>query len=96
MKLGLDKVPGRQKVLCDDTLTHITAKKWLIYNMEAGVVVKGYKYRQIHDVASLSKLLTFYTAYDIIREYFLAVNTFEIMLLPSDSKTGGTLLRVNS
>lgn len=64
--------------------------------MEAGTIVKGYKYRQSHDVASLSKLLTFYTAYDIIREYFLAVNTFEIMLLPNDSKVGGTLLRVNS
>jgi D-alanyl-D-alanine carboxypeptidase len=67
VKFGLDRVHGRSKMLRDDTLSHITAKKWLIYNMESGMIVKGYKYRQPHDVASLSKLLTFYTAYDIIR-----------------------------
>jgi D-alanyl-D-alanine carboxypeptidase len=96
VKLGLDRVPGRNKMLCDDTLSHITARKWLIYNMEAGMIIKGYKYRQPHDVASLSKLLTFYTAYDIVREFFLVTNTFEIMVLPADSKVGGTTLRVNS
>lgn len=67
VKLGLERVQGRSKMLRDDTLSHITAKKWLIFNMESGMIVKGYKYRQPHDVASLSKLLTFYTAYDIIR-----------------------------
>ena len=54
-------------MLLEGTFSHITAKKWLIYNMESQLVIKGYKYRLCQDVASLSKLLTFYTAYDIIR-----------------------------
>lgn len=96
VRAGLEKIPGRNKVLRDDTLSHVTAKKWLIYNMEKSFVVKGYKYRQSHDVASLSKLLTFYTAYDIVKEYFLVTSTFEILVLPIDSKIGGTMLRINS
>lgn len=40
-------------------------------------------------------MLTFYTAYDIIQEYFLVASTFEIMVMPADSKIGGTMLRVN-
>ena len=57
----------KHKMLLEDTFSHLTAKKWLIYNMDAQYVIKGYKYRQPHDVASLSKLLTFYTAYDIVK-----------------------------
>ena len=82
-------------MLREDNLSHVTAKKWLVYNMEEQFIVKGYKYRQSHDVASLSKMLTFYTAYDIIKEYFLVIGTFEILVLPADSKIGGTILRIN-
>jgi D-alanyl-D-alanine carboxypeptidase len=74
----------------------VTAKKWLIYNMEKDYIVKGYKYRLNHDVASLSKLLTFYTAYDIVKEFFLVTSTFEILVLPLDNKIGGSTLRLNS
>jgi D-alanyl-D-alanine carboxypeptidase len=64
--------------------------------MEKDYIVKGYKYRLNHDVASLSKLLTFYTAYDIVKEFFLVTSTFEILVLPLDNKIGGSTLRLNS
>ena len=67
VKPGLEKIHGKHKLLLDETLSHLTAKKWIIFNMESQYVVKGYKYRNTHDVASLSKLLTFYTAYDIVK-----------------------------
>ena len=53
-------------MLKEDNLSHVTAKKWIAFNMEEQYIIKGYKFRQIQDVASLSKLLTFYTAYDIV------------------------------
>ena len=59
------------------------------------MIIKGYKYRLSQDVASLSKLLTFYTVYDIIQENFVVASTFEIMVLPIDNKVGGSMLRIN-
>ena len=82
-------------MLLEGTFSHITAKKCLIFNMDSQYVVKGYKNRQPHDVASLSKLLTFYTAYDIVKEYYLVVSTFEVLILPVDNLVGGTMLRLN-
>lgn len=46
-------------------------------------------------MASLSKLLTFYTVYDIIQENFIVANTFEILVLPIDNKVGGSMLKIN-
>ena len=65
--MGMRQTPNRDNMLLEVTLSHVTARKWVIFNMRDGEVVKGYKYRLTHDVASLSKLLTFYTAYQIIK-----------------------------
>jgi D-alanyl-D-alanine carboxypeptidase len=35
--------------------------------MQKDEVIKGYKYKKPHDVASLSKLMTFYTSYKIVK-----------------------------
>ena len=79
-------------MLLEVTLTHVTARKWLIWNMKQAEVIKGYKYRLSHEVASLSKLLTFYTAYQVIKEYFIGIGTFDILIDSNDSKVGGVLL----
>ena len=67
VKQGLERIHGKQRMLLEENLSHLTAKKWIIYSMDSQYVVKGYKYRTSHDIASLSKLLTFYTAYDIVK-----------------------------
>ena len=82
-------------MLLEGTFSHVTAKKWLIYNMAENLVIKGYKYRTRQDVASLSKMLTFYTVYDIIKENFIVANSFEILVLPIDNKVGGSMVRIN-
>lgn len=63
--------------------------------MEENSIIKGYKYRLCQDVASLSKLLTFYTVYDIIQEHFIVASSFEILVLPIDNRVGGSMLRIN-
>lgn len=50
-------------MLREVTLSHLTAKKWIIYSMNEKAIVKGYKYQLEHFIASISKLMTFYTAY---------------------------------
>ena len=51
----------------------VTAKKWVIFDMEANCALKDYKHKKEHDIASLTKILTFYTAYQIIQKYFLQI-----------------------
>ena len=53
----------------------VTAKKWIIFDMEGHKTLKGYKQKKHHDVASLSKIMTFYTAYMIIQQYYLGIDT---------------------
>lgn len=52
----------------------VTAKKWIIFDMETKTTIKGYKHKKEHDIASLTKMLTFYTAYMIIQRYFLSID----------------------
>ena len=68
-------MPRKEQWLREITLSHVTAKKWLIYSMQSGII-KGYKYRLQHDIASITKLLTFYTAYEIIKENYISINKF--------------------
>ena len=82
-------------MLRDVTLSHITAKKWAILSMETGTIIKGYKYRLPHPIASISKLLTFYTAYEIIKEYFISISTFDLLIVKADNKVGGIRLPVD-
>ena len=96
MKLAQSDIPNKDRMLRDVTLNHITAKKWIIYSMQRQTIVKGYKYRQPHQVASISKLLTFYTAYEIIKEYFITVNNFDLLVTCPDNKVGGTKLPLNT
>ena len=58
----------------EETKILVTAKKWAIFDMENNKILKGYKYKKPHDVASLSKILTFYTAYMIIQKYFISLD----------------------
>ncbi len=58
----------------------ITAKKWLIFDMQAGITIKGFKHKKQHDVASLTKVLTFYTAYMIIKKYFLSIDRLQLLV----------------
>ncbi len=79
-------------MLREVTLTHVTAKKWAIFSLQTGTLIKGYKYRQPHAIASISKLLTFYTAYEIVKEYFIAISTFDLLSTPADNRIGGSRL----
>lgn len=79
-------------MLREVTFSHVTAKKWLVFDLQEGAVIKGYKYRQLHDIASISKLMTFYTAYHILKEHFLAIGNFQILVTKRDSRVGGTCL----
>jgi D-alanyl-D-alanine carboxypeptidase len=95
MKLPASHCPNRENMLREVTLSHVTAKKWIIFSMHSASIVKGYKYRQPHPVASISKLLTFYTAYEIVKEYFVSISTFELLVTLPDNRIGGTRLNLN-
>ena len=82
-------------MLRENTFNHVTAKKWVIYSMDSHQIVKGYKFRNKHEVASLSKLLTFYTAYDIVKQYYINIATFQLLALQTDSRVGGRKLAIN-
>jgi D-alanyl-D-alanine carboxypeptidase len=82
-------------MLREVTLSHVTAKKWAILSMESGTIIKGYKYRLPHAVASISKLLTFYTAYEIVKEYFVSISTFDLLATRSDHRVGGIRLPID-
>jgi D-alanyl-D-alanine carboxypeptidase len=81
-------------VLNDDNLVHITAQKWLIYDCQKGIAIKGFKYKKQHDVASLSKLLTFYTAFMIIKEYKLSIDKIDFIVMKEDEDLGGTKISI--
>ena len=44
--------------------------------METNTTLKGYKHKKEHDIASLTKILTFYTAYSLIKKYYLSLDRF--------------------
>ena len=58
----------------------VTAKKWIIFDMSKNIGIKGYKHKKSHDVASLSKLITFIACYKIIQEHFLSLEKLELMV----------------
>jgi D-alanyl-D-alanine carboxypeptidase len=73
-----------EKLLEEDTVMLVTAKKWIIYDMQTNKTIKGFKHKKEHDVASLSKVLTFYTAYMIIQRYYLSIDRLDMMVDEQD------------
>lgn len=65
---------GKQTINIDDNKILVTAKKWIIYDMKTGLGIKGYKHKKQHDIASISKIITFHTAYKIIKDYYLGLD----------------------
>lgn len=74
---GLEK--NLEKLLEEETIMLVTAKKWIIFDMETNRTIKGYKHKKQHDIASITKVLTFYTAYMIIQRYFLSIDRLELI-----------------
>lgn len=83
-----------EKILEEDTVMLITAKKWIIYDMEEGITLKGYKHKKIHDAASISKLLTFLTAYKIIHTNFIAIDKMDMYVHEDDENVGGNKIDI--
>jgi D-alanyl-D-alanine carboxypeptidase len=80
--------------LGDDNIIHITAQKWFIYDLDIGEPIKGFKYKKKHDVASLSKILNFYTAYMIIKEYKLSIDKIDLIVMKEDEELGGSKISI--
>lgn len=72
----------------------VTAKKWIIYDMQSNAIIKGYKHKKEHDIASLTKILTFYTAYMIIQRYYLSIDKMELLIDSQDENIGGTKIAI--
>lgn len=83
-----------EKLLENENKVLVTAKKWIIFDMEGGKTLKGYKQKKQHDIASLTKVMTFYTAYMIIQRYYLGIERFELMADEVDSQIGGTKIKI--
>ena len=64
--------------------------------MESNKILKGYKYKKVHDIASLSKILTFYTAYMIIQKYFISLDKLLFSADEYDANIGGTKLKIEA
>ncbi len=62
--------------------------------METNRVIKGYKYKKAHDIASLTKLLTFYTAYMIIQKYYISISKLDVIVQEEDEKIQGTRIKL--
>jgi D-alanyl-D-alanine carboxypeptidase len=74
----------------EETVMLITAKKWIILDMETNTTIKGFKYKKEHDIASLTKMLSFYTAYMIIQKYYLSIDRLEMLVDAKDEALQGT------
>lgn len=68
----------------------ITAKYWLAYDVTGSKVLFGYKGTQKREVASLTKLMTLYTAFDVIQEHQLDAKTFMCKVSNYAGSIGGT------
>lgn len=74
----------------------VTAKKWIIFDMESNSTIKGYKHKKQHDIASLTKVLTFYTAYMIIQRYFLSIDKMQLLVDSYDENIQGTKIKLKN
>lgn len=74
----------------------ITAKKWIIFDMESKMTLKGFKHKKQHDIASITKILTFYTAYMIIQKYFISIDKLDLMIDEQDELIQGTKIKIKS
>ena len=83
-----------EKLLEEDTKILVTARKWAIFDMESNKILKGYKYKKVHDIASLTKILTFYTAYMIIQKYFISLDKLFFAADEYDAKIPGTKIKI--
>ena len=74
----------------------MTAKKWIIYDIESNTPLKGYKYKKHHDISSLTKILTFYTAYMVIKKYFLSLDKLFFLATEYDANLPGPKIPIQA
>lgn len=83
-----------EKLLEEDTKMLVTAEKWVIHDMVTNQPLKGFKHKKEHDIASLTKVLTFYTAFKIISEFYLTLDKLEMFVDAQDEQISGTRLNI--
>lgn len=67
-------------MLKEETLSHITASRWVVFDLNSKKVVKGYKYRKQHELGNLTSLLVFYCVDSLVQKYFLSFDKFELFV----------------
>ena len=55
-------------------LPYISAKSWAIYDMQVARIIQGKKENQQREVASLTKIMTFYTVLRLLDHFNLDPN----------------------
>lgn len=58
----------------------------MIFDCLKSKPLKGYKYKKLHNIADISKILTFYTAYAIIKEYRIIIDKTDLIVMKEDEE----------
>lgn len=85
-KKGLDAIIDEG----DSQIQNITSKSWVVYNALTSSVVCGKNENEIREIASLTKIMTAYTAIKIIREKDLNLLTSKITVTAEVAAISGT------
>jgi D-alanyl-D-alanine carboxypeptidase len=76
--------------LATQSLPNITAQSYAIYDMKKGHMIHGRKENLKREIASLTKIMTFYTVYDIIERNKLSIDEIKIKVTSSAANVTGT------
>lgn len=95
LALNPELAPDRLEDILSN-IPKISAKYWLAYEVLSKKVLFGHKVTQKREVASLTKLMTLYTALDIVRERNLDAKEFLCKVSSYAGSVGGTTAGLKS
>lgn len=74
----------------EHTKVLVSAKRWGIFDNDSKELFKGYKVKKEHEIASLTKIMTFYCAYIVVIKYYLIAERFELLVDREAEQLRGT------
>lgn len=87
--LNPDADLDRLKLLLKD-MPKVTAKSWAVADLDSSQVVFGFRATVKREVASLTKLMTLFTALDIVASYNIDPDSFSCSVSKYGASLGGT------
>lgn len=75
IRRNLTEMPevDNDELLLERTKVLLSAKRWGVFENATQGLLKGFKTKKEHEIASLTKIMTFYCAYVVVIKYYLIV-----------------------